>query len=98
MRSTVFGAVALTISLFAANGAAEPPSVVLVQEEAATPPMVQPVRPVRPTAARLIKSAETLVLQTVQMTVWEGQEGQCAVLNFDPLGFAGGKFRITYEF
>lgn len=98
MRFTVFGAVALAFTLFGANVAAEPPSVVLVKEGASKPPVVQPVRPVRPTAAKMIKGAEKLVMGTIRMTVWEGHEGQCAVLRFDPLFSVGGKLRITYEF
>ncbi len=99
MRFSVFGAIALAMFLVASEAAAEPPIVVLQQEEAKAPTMVQPVRPVRPTAAKMIKGAEKLVMQTVKLNIWKDAEsGDRAYLYLDPLLAGGGKFRLKYQF
>lgn len=99
MRFTVFGAAALILLLVATDVAAEePPVVVLPKNDVQKPLVVQTARPVRPTASRMIKGAEKLVMTAVKIKMWEGQDGQNAVLWIDPLIQVGGKFRIAYKF
>jgi hypothetical protein len=99
MRLLVFGAVALALFVIASDAFAEPPLVVLQKEEAKAPTLVNPVRPVRPTAAKMIKGAEKLVQRAVKIDVWKSAEtGDQAVLWIDPLLAGGGKFRLTYKF
>jgi hypothetical protein len=99
MRITVFGAAALAMFVIASEAVAEPPVVVLQREEAKAPSMVQPIHPVRPTAAKMIKGAERLVLKTVKIDVWKSAvNDDRAVLWIDPLLAGGGKFRFQYRF